>query len=295
MQTDTLQILFSIFRKGIGVHRGPAALTLAFAGPILPRHMFESGASRTSATNVAPCVIVRFMENAAMDPRVALRTCSLFADFSGSDLDRIASISRVKTYQRSEEVFREGDAATRFFAVVTGKVKLYKLSREGKYHIVRLVSRGELFAEAAAFSGEQYPVFAEAVTKTNLLSIEAKPFLDIVLSDRRLALKVIASLSRRLESVVSVLGQLALADLTARLAKYILDLSLAAQQSGMDGSLVRLDIRKADLAARLGTVSESLSRSLAKLRQKETIKVKGNEIRILDRGALARIAAGFHR
>jgi len=228
-----------------------------------------------------------------MDVLVALRTCSLFAGFSGSDLDGIARISRVKTYDRGEAVFREGEPATHFYAVVTGKVKLFKLSLEGKYHIVRLVSRGELFAEAAAFAREQYPVFAETVAKSNLLSIEAKPFLDVVSSERRLSLKVIASLSRRLETVVGVLGQLALSDLTARLAKYILDLSLTAQQSGTDGTLVRLDIRKADLAARLGTVSESLSRSLAKLRERNIIEVKGNGIRILDSEALARIAAGF--
>ncbi len=228
-----------------------------------------------------------------MDVLVALRTCSLFADFSGSDLEQVADVSRVRTYDQGEEVFREGETAEHFFAVVTGKVKLYKLSLEGKYHIVRLVSRGELFAEAAAFSGEEYPVFAEAITTSNLLEIEAKPFLDLVSSDPRLALKVIASLSRRLEIVVEALGQLALSDVTARLAQYIFDLCLTAQQSGGEGSLVHLDIRKGDLAARLGTVSESLSRSLARLRQKKIIAVNGNEIDILDSDALARIAAGF--
>ncbi len=228
-----------------------------------------------------------------MDILIALRTCPLFAGFSQNDLEQLAGITRVKTYDRGEQILTEGDPATLFYAVVTGKVKLYKLSLEGKVHIVRFVSRGELFAEAAAFSEGTYPVFAEAVTKSTLLSFEAKPFLDLVSSDPRLARKVIVALSQRLESVVGILGQLALSDLTARLAKYILDLSLKAQRAGLDGSLVRLDIRKSDLAARLGTVSETLSRSLGRLRKDHVIEVKGNEIRVLDPAALSRLASGL--
>jgi CRP/FNR family transcriptional regulator len=228
-----------------------------------------------------------------MDLLPALQTCSFLAEFPKEDLQRIAELARVRAYERGEEVFREGDPAMHFYAVITGKVKLFKLSPEGKYHIVRLVSRGELFGEAAAFASENYPVFAEAVTRSQLLSIEAAPFLCLVTSQRRLAMKVIISLSRRLESVVGVLGQLALSDVTARLAKYLLDLSLAATASGAAARVVRLDIRKSDLAARLGTVSESLSRAFARLRDNKLIEVKGNEIRILDPKALARVAAGF--
>ncbi len=228
-----------------------------------------------------------------MDVLIALRTCALFADFLKPDLERIATVARVKSYERGEEIFSQGDAAARFYAVVTGKVKLYRLSAGGKYHIARLVSPGETFAEAAAFTGGKYSVFAEATTKSTLLAFEAKSFLDLVSSDRRLALKVIVSLSQRLETLVAALGQLALSDVTARLAEYILDLSSTARGSGMDDSVVRLDIRKSDLAARLGTVSESLSRSFAKLREKKILDVKRNEIRILDHEALARIAAGI--
>jgi CRP/FNR family transcriptional regulator len=228
-----------------------------------------------------------------MDLLPVLQTCSLLAEFPTEDLQRIAEVARVRAYERGEEIFREGDPAIHFYAVVTGKVKLYKLSPEGKYHIVRLVSRGELFGEAAAFASENYPVFAEAVVRSQVLSIEAGPFLCLVTSQRRLARKVIISLSQRLESVVGVLGQLALSDVTARLAKYLLDLAITASSSGASASLVRLDIRKADLAARLGTVSESLSRAFARLRDDKVIEVKGNEIHILDSQALARIAAGF--
>jgi len=228
-----------------------------------------------------------------MEVIAALRTCSLFADFSESDLKRLAEIARTRAYDRGQQIFCEGDPAAHFYAVVTGKVKLYKLSPEGKYHIVRLVSPGELFGEAAAFSRGNYPVFAEAVTRSNLLVFGGVSFLDLVCSEGRLARRVIASLSQRLESLVAVLGQLALSDATARLAKYIVDLSLKAKRAGMSGAVVRLDIRKADLAARLGMVSESLSRSFARLRQRRMIEVVRSEVRILDSEALARTAAGL--
>jgi CRP/FNR family transcriptional regulator len=228
-----------------------------------------------------------------MDVRVALRTCSLFAGLSEADLESIARIARLKTYGRGELVFREGDPATHFYGVAAGKVKLYKISFGGRTHIVRVVLAGETFAEAAALSCGTYPVFAETVTKSTLLVFEARPFIGLVSSDGHLAVKVVVSLSRRLENVVNVLGQLALTDLTARVAKYILDLSLKVEKAGMDETLVRLDVRKSDLAAGLGAVSESLSRSLAKLRKGKIIEVKGNEIRILDSEALARTAAGI--
>jgi CRP-like cAMP-binding protein len=131
------------------------------------------------------------------------------------------------------------------------------------------------------------------MTKSTLLMLQGKAFLDLVSSEPPLARRVITALSQKLQTVVGVLEQLALSDFTARLAKYFLDLSLKAQRDGGNASLVRLDIRKSDLAARLGTVSESLSRSLSKLRQKGIIAVNRSEIRILDPQALARIAAGI--
>lgn len=228
-----------------------------------------------------------------MDLLPALQTCSVLAEFPKEDLQRIAELARVRSYERGGEVFREGDPALHFYAIITGRVKLYKLSPEGKYHIVRLVSQGELFGEAAAFASENYPVSAETLARSQVLSIEAGPFLCVVTSQRRLAMKIIISLSRRLESVVGVLGQLALSDVTARLAKYLLDLSVAATPSVARAPIVRLGVRKSDLAARLGTASESLSRAFARLRDNRIIEVKGNEIRIVDTKALVRTAAGF--
>jgi len=215
-----------------------------------------------------------------MDIRNLLHQSYLFAGVDDEDLDRLAEISRLRTARRGEILFADGDEAEGFFIVASGKVKIYKLSPEGKERILHIIHPGWSFAEAAIFGDGRYPAYAEPLVNSDLLFLPRAAFLDLLAGHNRLALNMISGLSRFLRQFATQIEELTFKDVPARLARYLLE------QAGTAGH-VELPISKTQLASNLGTVSETLSRTLRRLSDEGLIRVAGKRIDILDREGLA--------
>ena len=90
-----------------------------------------------------------------------LKKADLFSRLEADDLAALLEIARMRQIDDGEILFAAGDRATGFYVLLQGKIKLYKVSADGKEYILRVVRNRQTFAEAAAFSGLTYPVFAE--------------------------------------------------------------------------------------------------------------------------------------
>lgn len=223
----------------------------------------------------------------------ALKNCRLFSGLDSDSLQRVASLGRLKRFRKGELIFSEGEPATGFYVVVSGKVKIYKLSRDGREQILHVVGQGETFAEAALFSGESYPAFAEGLTDCQTVFLGKEGFFDLIRRDPQLAMNIIATLSTLLRRFNKMIEELSLKEISARLAKYLLDELLKSGVPSATGVEIHLDVTKSQLAAALGTVSETLSRTLKKLKEREIIDVSGKCITILNDQALREISAGL--
>lgn len=106
----------------------------------------------------------------------ALNRCPLFAGLSGKDLREVSSISVRQRYTKRELIFSEGDVAKGFYAILSGKVRIFKTSPEDKEQIIHFFSMGDMFAEIALFHGTTYPASAEALTDVDLLFSLKKDF-----------------------------------------------------------------------------------------------------------------------
>ncbi len=219
-----------------------------------------------------------------MDDRSAIKKCPLFAGVTDQDLDQLTSVCRRREYNKGEVLFSEKEPADGFYVVVEGNVKVYKLSSEGKERILHIVHPGESFAEAAMFADGCYPAFAEPVRKATVLFFPKQPFIDLLQTHTRIPINMIAGLSRFLRQFAGQIEDLTFKDVPARLARYLVELA----EDGRD--VVELPIFKTQLASRLGTVSETLSRTLRKLSEDELIKVQGKTITILDHDRLEDLA-----
>jgi len=219
-----------------------------------------------------------------------LKKCPLFAGLKEEDLLKIRAISVPKRMAKKEILFSEGEEAKGFYVLLVGKGKLFKLSPEGKEQILHVVSAPDAFAEAALFLGGTYPAFAEALTDGQLLFISGKEFNQLIEQNPKLSINMIVSLSHYLKKFTSLIEELSLKEVSSRLAKYLLELS---SLGGKDLREVELDLTKTQLASKLGTVSETLSRTLTKMKSKGIIEVKKNRILILDRKALEELASGM--
>jgi CRP/FNR family transcriptional regulator len=216
----------------------------------------------------------------------SLRKAPLFANLPPEDIRRVEGIASVKRYSKKESVFREGDRADGFFVVASGRVKVFKLSEEGKEQVLHLIAPGQSFAEATIFEGGAYPAHAESLDGCELVYLPKRQFIELLERNPRIALKMMASLSKWLKRMTDLIDSIALRDVETRLVRYLSDEMKSRGIALKDGSVCELDVTKNVIASRLGTVPETFSRTLKKLQEEEKIRVKGKQIRILDADAL---------
>lgn len=222
-----------------------------------------------------------------MDLPKILRQSPLFAGTTDEDIAAILRICKVKEYERGEVLFDEGDMAQGFYIVAAGRVKVYKLSPEGKERILHVVQPGGNFAEAAIFADGLYPASAEPLEKSTLIFFPKRDFLDLLTAQGRIAINMIGGLSRFLRLFAGQIEELTFRDVPSRLARYLLELS--NERNGA----VELPTSKSAIASRLGTVSETLSRTFRKLSDEGLIRVEGKTVVILDADRLSDLADRF--
>jgi len=215
-----------------------------------------------------------------------LRKTPLFATLPDDDLRRVADLAVSRRFAKKEAVFREGDRADGFFVVASGKVKVFKLSGEGKEQVLHVLEAGQTFAEAVIFEGGGYPAYAEALTDAELLFLPKRPFVDLLERHPKVAIRMLASLSRWLKRMTDLAESLSLKDVETRLVFYLSEELKARGIPAKDGAELELAIGKNVLASRLGTVPETFSRTLKKLQVDGLIDVRGKRIRIVSAGSL---------
>lgn len=222
-----------------------------------------------------------------MNIKPVLKRCPLFAGTNDEDLDHLSHVCKTREGGKGEVLFSEGEEARGFYVLAEGKVKIYKLSPEGKERILHIVHPVGTFAEAAIFGNGRYPAYAEPLEKSLLLFFPKRDFLDLLHEHGQIAINMIGGLSRFLREFTTQIEELTFKDVPARLARYLLE------EAGEEGDRVTLPISKSQLASNLGTVSETLSRTFRKLADDEILQVRGKLIDILDRDRLEDLAAAF--
>lgn len=222
-----------------------------------------------------------------------LKKCPLFAGLKEEDLKKVRAISVVKQAVKKEVLFSEGEEARGFYVILRGRVKLYKISPDGKEQILHVVSAPDSFAEASLFNEGIYPAFAETIEDSQILFIPKKEFIDMIEKNPQLSLNMIASLSHYLRRFASLIEELSLREVSSRVAKYLINLSIKRMKEGKNPNEVELDLTKTQLALKLGTISETLSRTLAKMKAKGVIDVQKNLIVILKRDVLEEFSSGI--
>ena len=182
----------------------------------------------------------------------------------------------------------DGDDGNGFYVVISGRVKVFKLSPDGKEQILHILGPGEPFGEVPVFAGERFPANAETLSESRVFFFPRPAFIELIRENPTLALNMMAVLSRRLRRFASLVEDLSLKEIPGRLAAYLLFLS--GKNKG--GTRVDLDVSKNQLASLLGTIPETLSRILARMDREKLIQTSGKRIEILDRKRLEELASG---
>jgi CRP/FNR family transcriptional regulator len=209
--------------------------------------------------------------------------------FEGLPRDQHEDLSMIiadQGFKKGQNIFSEGDDGTGFYVIISGRVKIFKLSSEGKEQILHILGPGEPFGEVAVFAGQHFPANAEAMEESRILFFPRNSFIDLIKKNPSLAMNMLAVLSKRLRRFTHLIDDLSLKEVPGRLSAYLLYLSEREKGS----SNLELNITKSQLASLLGTIPETLSRILSKMVKQNLIELDGPRIKILDRQGLEDLA-----
>lgn len=209
----------------------------------------------------------------------ALRGCQLFAGMSSTELNAIAEITTTKAVAKGGYLFHEGDPSFGFYIVQTGAINVHRVNAVGKEQVIHVFRAGESFAEGTLGTEKGYPADARAVEASQVMLVQKAGVLALLRRHPELALRMLGSMSAHLRILVGQLEDLTLKDVETRLANWLVKRCPAA--TGDKPVTIELPMTKRVLAAEIGTVSETFSRTLAHFREQKLITVKGKTITVL--------------
>lgn len=217
----------------------------------------------------------------------------VFSDLGNEDLHALAGKTVARSVQKGEVIFHEGDDATGFYIVARGRVKVFKDTSDGREQILHIISPGETFAEVALFSGSAYPASAQALEEGEVYYMPREGLLAMIGKDPQLSLNIMAGFARWVRQFNQLLSEYTKA-VPSRLAGYLIAEALRQQPRDLkDGVRVRLQINKTEIASLLGTISATLSRAFAGLREAGIIETSDREVVIRDLDRLRDLASGL--
>lgn len=210
-----------------------------------------------------------------------LRRLPYFAGLDDAAMQTVAASTVRRAYSAGQIILLEGEPCAGLFIVQSGRVKITRSSLEGREQILHFAGPGDSFNDVPVFDGGPNPATAQAIDDSVLLIIGRPAMLDLFDRYPRMAQAVVQVLAARCRQLVGMLHDISLRPVTARLAGLLLD-----QAARPDAP----PLTRAQMAARLGTVREMISRSLRELEQAGCIKLNGAQIIIVDRDRLERRA-----
>lgn len=225
-----------------------------------------------------------------METLQILKKSLLFSGLEEEHLLEVAAIAQRRSFNKGESLFSEGQAANGFYLLASGSVKMCKTSPDGKEKVLHFVNPNETFAEAAFFGDGKYPAEAKALEAGQAVFFPRDGFMGLLERNPRFSLNLIVSLSLLLRRFARQIEELSFADVSARLAAYFVELTERKSTSFQGKTYLDLEMKKGELASHLGTVSETLSRTLRKLKEEGLIEVEGSRVIVMDMARLRKLA-----
>ncbi|RPH88405.1 MAG: Crp/Fnr family transcriptional regulator [Deltaproteobacteria bacterium] len=224
-----------------------------------------------------------------MDLSLQLGGIVLFHGVSPEKIKTLAAQATFKKFKPGELVIGEADSIRSFYVVLTGQLKLYRSSAEGKEQTLQLLGPGDPFGLCTAFATDPFPASAMAIMESSVMLIPGTVMETMARQEPAILFNIIQILSQRLKDSMALIEALVLKELPGRLASFLMH-DLAGNRS--DQNTVALTISQRELAKILGATPEALSRTLRKMANDGILSTSGRTVAILDRKALAQLAEG---
>jgi CRP/FNR family transcriptional regulator, anaerobic regulatory protein len=213
-----------------------------------------------------------------------IKKVPIFSNLTMEEMVEISMTTTQREYKKGESIYLEGEPSENLFVIHKGKVKISKLSEEGKEQIIRILHEGDFMGELSLFTQSPFMNNAEALGTTSVCIVNGKELSRLIEKNPSISLKIMKELSSRLEKTERLIESIGLGNVEQRVAEILLKMS-------DDTNVVNLSISKRDLAAHIGMSQETLSRKLSSFQEEGWIRQEGQrKIIIINRASLERIS-----
>lgn len=213
-----------------------------------------------------------------MEERELLRTVPIFSELADPDIESLARLSSRRRYPKDTVIFFENEEGDSFFTIVGGRVKVAILGDDGREVILSVLSPGDFFGEMALLDNEPRSATAIAVEETELLCIQRSDFETVLQDNKTIAMALIKILSARLRHANHQISTLALLDVYGRVARVIVEIARDEGKRLRDGRVAFRRPTHQEIANRIGTTRETVTRMLKDLERQNLISVEGKEV-----------------
>jgi CRP/FNR family cyclic AMP-dependent transcriptional regulator len=213
-----------------------------------------------------------------MDEREVLRTVPIFSELSDEDITSLARLALRKRYPKDTVVFFENEEGDFFFTITEGRIKVTILGDDGREVILSVLGPGDFFGEMALLDNEPRSATAIAVEESELLSLHRNDFQTVLNDNKSITSALIRVLSARLRRANHQISTLALLDVYGRVARVIVDMAREEGKRLRDGRIAFRRATHQEIANRIGTTRETVTRMLKDLERQGLIHVEGKEI-----------------
>lgn len=212
----------------------------------------------------------------------SLKSIPLLVGLAESDLNFLSERAVTRHYKTGEPIFSEGEPCEGLYIIESGDVRVFKVSPQGREQVLTIERTGAPLAELPVFDDGLYPASASAVTNVTLLLIRKQDIRALCLEKPEVALKFLKEAGRRLRGLVDVIEQLSFTSVRSRLLLLLLQEAKRKGTRTPDGIEFALGATHLEIAARVGTVRELISRNLARFQAEGLIRLEGKKVIIPD-------------
>lgn len=211
-----------------------------------------------------------------------IRKINIFNAITPQDAKEITPYLFSKTYKKKETIFAEGDPSEWLYIVKTGKVKITKISQEGKEIILEIIQPLDFFGGIAVVRGFPYPANAVAMEDTELIRISRQNLMRILDRFPNLMYCMSTNIGDRIKDSHETLKNIALEKVESRIASLLLKLCDKAGEKTAEGIIIMMKLTKQDIAEMVGTTVETSIRTMSKLAKSGIVASKGGRIIVRD-------------
>lgn len=222
-------------------------------------------------------------------PSAGIKDIPLFHDLSAKDAEQLKTVLHEKELKKGEVILSEGSPCERIFIVQSGRIKLYRMTSSGREQILEMLGPGDTCACNPGSMSWFCSATAEAVTPAKLWFLARDQYVKLVENNAKVSKALNRIFANKLQCLSSLVEEVSLKDAKKRLVKFLLDMASKKKGLAAGASTLFISFTREELAQRIGTARETVTRHLHQLKRSRLIEIKPHQITILDKAGLEKL------